>query len=81
MTKTLLMTVAALAIALPATSFAAQTDANVKTEGTLIDRIVTGSIGDASTCGTVLGASPDCSGERDQTIKFPAAPADMRYGF
>ena len=81
MTKTILMTVAALAVALPASAFAAQTDANIKTDETLIDRIVTGSIGDASACGTVLGASPDCAGERDQTIKFPTAPADMRYGF
>ena len=82
MTKTLFMTVAALAIALPATAFAAQTDAKVVAEQPVLDRTVTGSIGSADACEkTLFGASHNCITADDQKLKFPSAPLNPQFGF
>ena len=82
MTKTLFMTVAALAIALPATAFAAQTDAKIVAEQPVLDRTVTGSIGSPDACeGGLFGASPACATADGQKLKFPSAPLNPQLGF
>lgn len=81
MTKMLFTTLAALAIALPATAFAAQVEAKTVAEQPVLDRTVTGSIGSPDACeGGLFAASPACMAGDDQKLKFPSAPLNPQYG-